>query len=324
MSQFQSKCPICGHSEIKELTYLNKTGYRLMKCLACSFIFIFPRPHFNELIEYYTTEFKFNYEPEPLSRTKAAKKAYKLSRLIKTYNPDTKRVLDIGCSYGHLLYGLKELGYEVMGTDLSKQSCEYAIKYYGLKVYNSEFPPKRGYFDFIVLSALIEHLIEPKEFLKKCYTYLGDEGGVYILTPNIDSLLFNIFGKHFEMIKPPEHISFFNPKSIKRLFTEAGFKCVYVYTENPIWVDWNFFNYTVSSCLRLFGVTQMIRRKYFHSERNILASSTGITRKNYLLKNLRLVMDYSTRVISLSFYPFMKLLEKFDKGLFLYAIGKKI
>jgi hypothetical protein len=68
----------------------------------------------------------------------------------------------------------------------------------------------------------------------------------------------------------------------------------------------------------------MIRRKYFHSERNILASSTGITRKNYLLKNLRLVMDYSTRVISLSFYPFMKLLEKFDKGLFLYAIRKKI
>jgi len=121
-------------------------------------------------------------------------------------------VLDIGCSYGHLLYGLKELGYEVMGTDLSKQSCEYAIKYYGLKVYNSEFPPEefRGYFDFIVLSALIEHFIEPKEFLKKCYTYLGDEGGVYILTPNIDSLLFNIFGKHFEMIKPPEHISFFN------------------------------------------------------------------------------------------------------------------
>lgn len=137
------KCLLCGATgdSCKVVSKVDEK-FKLVKCSNYGFIFAEPRPTFDELFEYYSTYYIHKYESVPLTEKKAISLVKGLNELIKSYNPNAKFVLDIGCGSGSTLYGLKLMGYEVVGTDLSKSACELITEHYRLKVYNSEFPPK--------------------------------------------------------------------------------------------------------------------------------------------------------------------------------------
>ena len=173
MSITDSDCPLCGAGNIKQYMKFNER-YSLMKCEACSFVFSQPTPNTEELLEYYNSQWKFTYSPTPLSPARAMRKVKSLQCLIRLYKKDAIRCLDIGCSFGHTLYGLKLYNYDVVGTDLSKSACEFAKKHYDILIYNSEFPPKDllSSFDVLILSEIVEHVINPHLFLKSSLKYL--------------------------------------------------------------------------------------------------------------------------------------------------------
>lgn len=323
MSNVEIFCLVCGDTQIQDVTAV-EGKFKLVKCTSCGFVFIIPRPDIEELKEYYNAECKYNYEPAPMSKEVATSSVKDLHKLIEYYMPKARNILEIGCSYGHIIYGLKERGYEVVGTDLSESACRYAQKHYCLKVYNSEFPPDEfmKYFDVLILSQVIEHVLDPVAFLRKASYFLREDGIVFIGTPNIDCILFDVFGRHLEMISPPQHISFFNPKSIEMLLQRCKIVPSQIYTKTHIWVDWNFFNHLFLSILRLFNITQTIRKKVDPSIKSAIASSTGITRKSTILSKIKLVVDFSTKVFSLLACPILKIIDKKGKGLILYAIGK--
>jgi 2-polyprenyl-3-methyl-5-hydroxy-6-metoxy-1,4-benzoquinol methylase len=237
-----------------------------------------PRPTSTELEKFYNTIYHEN-NPVPISKEDARKRVRDLVKLIKTYNPDAHRILEIGTSYGYIIFGLKQWGYEVVGTDLASVACAYARKYYDLEVLNAEFPPEemKGSFDVVVLSQVIEHTIDPLIFIQRTAEFLKKDGLIYIGTPNIGCLIFDIMGKHYEAVKPPEHISFFNPQSMQELLGRSGFRCVKTYTENPIWVEYNPVNLTFLSFLKLFSISQKVRKKFSPTSFNLLVGHSGIT-----------------------------------------------
>jgi 2-polyprenyl-3-methyl-5-hydroxy-6-metoxy-1,4-benzoquinol methylase len=318
-------CLICRSTDVKELTLLDD-GFKLVKCRVCEFVFAIPRPGIEELIKYYNIPY---YTPHLLTRKKARSSTKNLYKFIRHYNPNAKNVLDIGCASGHTLYGLRQWGLEVTGTDISSSACEYASKCYNLNLYNSEFPPDElfGYFDVLILSHVVEHLIDPITFLKKASNYVKDGGMFFISTPSIDCILFNLFGRNFREITPPGHINFFNPKSIKKLLTESGFESIRVYTQNPVWGKDNFFTNVLFSALRSFGLLQIVKRKLGLSAKcmlNCTPSCHGeIMRKSRFLQKIKLLVDYFTTLLSLMGYPILKAIENNDKGLFLFVISFK-
>ena len=318
-------CPLCNYNNSTTLFSLGNK-YKLLRCNNCRFVFILPRPSFSELEEYYNTDYKYNYTPKPISKVKAKYSARRLDKLIIQHNPKTKTVLEIGCSFGSTIYGLEQHGYQVAGTDLSKSSCDYISENYDIKAYNSEFPPVEEYgnYDALIISQLIEHIIEPVDFLKSALIYLKNDGLVFIATPNIDCFLFNIFRKNYHIIRPPEHINFFNSSSIRRLFTESGVSPIAVYTRSPIWVDYNILNTAVACILCFLHITRMIKRvMHPDSDSNdLLAFSTGITQKSKLFMALRLSMDYISRIFCVLIFPIIRLIDKENKGLVLSAVGK--
>jgi 2-polyprenyl-3-methyl-5-hydroxy-6-metoxy-1,4-benzoquinol methylase len=283
-----------------------------------------PRPTSTELEKFYNTIYHEN-NPVPLNKQDARKRVRDLVKLIKTYNPSAHRILEIGTSYGYIIFGLRQWGYEVVGTDLASNACMYASKYYDLEVLNAEFPPEemKGSFDVVVLSQVIEHTIDPLIFIQRTAEFLKKDGLIYIGTPNIGCLIFDILGKHYEAVRPPEHISFFNPQSMQELLARSGFRCIKIYTENPIWVEYNPVNHTFLSFLRLVGILQKVRGKVNPSSHNLLACKSGITKKNKVFKILRKTVDYVTRLISILFLPLLWMLGESGKGSILYCIGKK-
>jgi len=122
-----------------------------------------------------------------------------LFSFIKEANFENKVLLDFGCGAGasSVILGRKINNLEIIGIELDKKLLEIAEmrkKYYGLKknvsFLKSEDPesiPIKNKVDFVLLSAVYEHLLptERKKILKMCWQLLKKDGVIFInQTPN--------------------------------------------------------------------------------------------------------------------------------------------
>ena len=132
-------------------------------------------------------------------------------------------VLDVGCSSGGFLYQLNNRfpgEYKILGTDVSTKPLDHAAKM-GVPVVHGEFLSQSfdERFDAVTFWAVMEHLLDPKAFLKKAVSVLKPGGLCFILTPNMDSLAVRLIGAKYRYIFP-EHLNYFTAATMKRLVTE--------------------------------------------------------------------------------------------------------
>lgn len=97
----------------------------------------------------------------------------------------TNKVLDIAC--GISVFG-KTFGEQVYGIDINPQAVKIANKN-GIKAAVGDVENKwkfpNGYFDIVICSHIIEHLISPDHMLKESKRVLKDGGLLIIATPNL-------------------------------------------------------------------------------------------------------------------------------------------
>lgn len=99
------------------------------------------------------------------------------------------KVLDAGCGDGGLAVLIqKEIGSVVFGVDISKRGINLAKKQ-GVAArigdISEKIPYPKGYFDAIVASEIIEHLVNPDGFLRQCHRVLRPGGKLILTTPNV-------------------------------------------------------------------------------------------------------------------------------------------
>jgi SAM-dependent methyltransferase len=85
---------------------------------------------------------------------------------------ETDRVLDVGCGYGHLAYILASKAESVEALDIRSEAVEWAKKRFqrpNLVFKTSDFFDFHTIkkFDVVIISNILEHIDERKEFLKK-------------------------------------------------------------------------------------------------------------------------------------------------------------
>ena len=140
-----------------------------------------------------------------------------------------KRVLDIGCSTGHLLYAIKPYVKECVGIELNEDNVKFANNKLKIKVYNkpveeTDLPKK--YFDVIFCFQALEHMPDPIRFLKTIKEYLKDGGEIYMEVPNINEASLSIYNikeyEDFYYHKP--HLFYYSPETLADLMKKAGYK----------------------------------------------------------------------------------------------------
>lgn len=238
-------CPLCDTSN--SFPFLEKKNLNLVQCKNCSMTFANPvSAEISSGSFYNEIHAPFYLSPDKLQSDYASVRFERELRLFRRFCK-TGNVLDVGCSTGAFLFQLQNRfprNYETLGTDVSQPALEYA-KSCGVKIVNesfldSDFGDKL--FEAITFWAVMEHLINPKQFLEKAASLLKSGGHCFILVPNMKSLAVRTLGGKYRYIVP-EHVNYFSQRTLEKFSdTQPALEIVASGSMhfNPlvIWQDW--------------------------------------------------------------------------------------
>ena len=156
---------------------------------------------------------------------------------ILPYVPKVKgRILDVGCSSGNFSRLLKdEWGCEVHGIEVNPKAAEIAADkidrvFCGDAVDVLSKVPS-NYYDLVTMNDVLEHMVNPYDFLNALHDKISPTGIIFAIVPNIryhKALAKILYQKEFEYedegIFDRTHLRFFTKKSIKRMFDECNYE----------------------------------------------------------------------------------------------------
>jgi len=159
--------------------------------------------------------------------------AQERSPLLDWFRFEDRRVLDVGCGTGEYARELRKQGVEVHGVTLSDAEREKAFGVMkrtviaNVETWTPDYPD--GFFDALLMSHVLEHLVDPLTALQKLSALLRPGGRVYIALPNIAFWRYRfrvLLGKFdYEETGPMDrsHLRFFTYRSARALVEESGF-----------------------------------------------------------------------------------------------------
>jgi methionine biosynthesis protein MetW len=103
-----------------------------------------------------------------------------------------RRVLDIGCGTGVLLFQLKERFDEIYGIDISREAVMVARKN-GVQASVVDFnlqplPYQDEFFDIVTILSTLQYFIDPEKTLSECNRVLAPKGRLMLSVPNIRAI----------------------------------------------------------------------------------------------------------------------------------------
>jgi len=238
MSRFLTACPIGCNTELTDTDIILEEG-NLKKCPKCNqFISQCTEERYNTSMQ------EFDQYEATLPKGKNVISAWRLHSkrlhyLTKHLNKKSHEIklLDVGCSSGAFLLSAKKLGFNSEGIEPAKKAVITAQRL-GLNVHAGfleDTHSSTNTYDAITLFEIIEHLREPIPLLQKCHSLLKKEGLLMISTGNGLSWTAKFMREGWDYMhidKHGGHVTFYNPKSIRKLAKKAGFNIVTIKTRS--------------------------------------------------------------------------------------------
>ncbi|MEE2673391.1 MAG: class I SAM-dependent methyltransferase [Myxococcota bacterium] len=220
-------CMLCGHDGYEER--FEKLGRRFLACRQCGLVRIEPMPSAESLEAYYQNEYGGGRytefaEAESMRRLIAT---HRIERIQGHLDDESRsgRWLDVGCTTGDFIAACVETGAKGEGVDISSEAVAQATRR-GLVAHHSrieDFSPSSPY-RVITAFDVIEHLLDPRSFVRRLRSWLCDDGCLVLTTPDVSSIFPRwLMRSHWFYYWPDEHLFYFDPKTISRLLEEEGF-----------------------------------------------------------------------------------------------------
>ena len=238
-------CRLCGG---KTQALLSKRGidgrdYAIRRCADCTVWQIEPMPTAEELSRLYQSEYFHqrsdrgyaDYTSEKIYRSVTATLAKNLQDLgffdwEKTLAKPA-RLLEVGCAAGHAVNYFAVRGWQTIGIDVAAEMVE-AGRSVGQNLVCADFL-RHDFgtvrFDLITHWATLEHLPEAESFLRRMRALLAPGGKIYLSTCNTGYFA-RRYGAAWRYLNVPEHVFYFNEKSLSQLAQKCDLKITRAFT----------------------------------------------------------------------------------------------
>jgi SAM-dependent methyltransferase len=233
------QCEICGCPAKDFLTQVafvcpdqgrkKKLSYDVVACRECGFLYADNVPSQKEMNGHYKNSEKYTYNaslPRGLERLYGQVYAALSCFIVHRYRDIPKselRIMDIGCSIGHILHLLQREGYRsVMGIEPSQECCRLAKAKYGLSLFNgvlSEYPVQAKY-QMVLLTGVLEHIRDLNTTIQEARHLLAEDGTLAILVPNAARFSQSPQAPFDEFSL--EHVNYFTGRSLDNLLGKHG------------------------------------------------------------------------------------------------------
>ena len=224
-------CALCGRNDARPLYSLDSLWVR---CRGCGLVYQNPQPVRDELLDRYDEEY-FRYEIENESRF------FELMKLglsdihfdeLEASLDGEKSFVDVGCATGMLLEWVKGRGWREKGVEVCSPAVEFGRSRRGVDIIDGTLEDAslaEASFDMVHCSHLIEHLNDPKGFVREVARILKPGGYFAVTTPNIDGFQARLFRSAWRSLIP-DHLFLFSIRTLRRLLEGAGFAVLRVRT----------------------------------------------------------------------------------------------
>jgi len=229
---------------------------------ALGYYEIIEKPTTEELQKYYAEKYyqeaasdsyEHAYTKDELSCFQA-KLELRFAALQKV-QPELKKegeFLDVGCGEGYALAFFRKNGYNVKGIDfssagleLNNPDCMDALVTGNVFSLLDDEISSGNVYDVVWLQNVLEHVLDPIALLTSLRQLVSPDGVAVVTVPNDCSVTQReaMKRKHIKRafwVAPPDHLSYFDYNSLKRIAIETQWHCEDIYGDFPI--DWFLFH----------------------------------------------------------------------------------
>jgi SAM-dependent methyltransferase len=125
-------------------------------------------------------------------------------------------LLDVGCGSGELLLQARATGWDTVGVDLVPDAVKAAVGH-GLDVRESLLQdsglPERS-FDVVCATHVLEHQVDAVAFVRMLSRWVRPGGHLFLEVPNWHSMNRRGLGPGWPSLRPQEHLSHFEPRTL--------------------------------------------------------------------------------------------------------------
>jgi SAM-dependent methyltransferase len=225
-----SSCPVCGGESFSPFSTENYglLKINLRRCDGCSLVVQSPCLTPASMESFYRSDYRASRgagHRETLFERGIRRGTY-IAEFLRThgFDPQGKRIFEIGCGYGGILEQFRRLGATVRGVDSGSTAIAYgAAKGLNLEVGSLDVLMRSGdNADLVILSHTLEHVFDPAGFLKGVRDVLKEGGWLYVEVPGLD----NPKVRQNRYSAQPGHLLYFTEETLRRLVGGCGFQLV--------------------------------------------------------------------------------------------------
>ncbi len=171
---------------------------------------------------------------------------------------DDGPLLDVGCGSGERMLELESFGWKTLGLEFSPEAAQ-AGRQAGLTIDVGDLenaPTPQSSVATVTFYHSLEHVYAPAATLRAALRALKPGGDLLVAVPNFGSSERRLFGKHWDWLQMPTHLTHFDRVHLERFVREAGFANV------RTGYSFNGYSVNTSACGPLRPVAELLLKFY--------------------------------------------------------------
>ena len=175
-------CPSCGSAAHTVLFV--KGGYPIVRCNACSLVFSNPQVIADVVLSEYREGGSNDLWVDVLtSQRQLELDREKFAEILDELEPHRGdgALLDVGTSIGLFLHLAGERGWRGLGTEFGRRALAYARDKLAVDAVDTPIEELDGEYDVVTVLSVLEHVNEPRAFLREVRRLLKPGGATYLI-----------------------------------------------------------------------------------------------------------------------------------------------